>query len=320
MTFKPYYSGPPSDHFDGNRFFLNKKPISHSLQEVLKWRLFGQRQPWPDQVILPEAAHPVARVHDGLKITCVGHATVLIQGNGLNILTDPHFSLRASPVKWIGPRRRKMPGLTLEQLPPIDVIFVSHNHFDHLDLPSLHKVWERDHSLIVTPLGNEKTIRAGKKEMRIQTMDWRDQISLSPDVTVKLLPSRHWSARGIFDTNHALWGAAFFTLGNSSVLFMGDTGFDPHLFLSDHPLEATVALLPIGAYAPQWFMSYAHMSPEEAWETFKILQAEWFIPIHYDVFPLGDEPFGEALVRLQKAAGNEAHRISALEVGESALF
>lgn len=314
-----YYRGPPSDHFDGHRFFLPDAPLQAKLASLLKWRLWGRRSVWPRHIPLENVHTPVKRISDALRVTYIGHATVLLQADNLNILTDPQFSQRASPIRWGGPKRVQSPGVSIGHLPPIDAVFVSHNHYDHLDIPSLQKIWKRDQPLIVTPLGNDTIIKRAIKNARVTTLDWKETITFTNGVTLQLLPCQHWSARSPFDRNRALWGTAMIQFSRQSVLYMADSGFNEKLFKSLRSLMASppdVAILPIGTYDPRWFMSYAHMCPEEAWETFCLLEASYLIPIHYDIFPLADEPYGEAVDRLKAVASKQSNRVIALPCGQ----
>ncbi len=316
---KPYYSGKPSDHFDGKKFFFPNKKFQHHFTDVLKWRLFGQRPQWPRKVPNLRVKDPLERINDKTRITYIGHATTLIQSEGLNILLDPHFSMRASPFKWMGGFKRvQKPGIHISKLPPIDVIYISHDHYDHLDIPSLKKIWNRDRPLIISPLGNDRIIRHVHRDVRIKTLDWGETFSLSSRCSLKVLPSQHWSARTLFDRNFALWGSACFNLNEKNVFFMGDSGFDQNLFINLKNAinkKPDLVLMPIGSCEPNWLMSYAHMNPEEAWEAFKILEGRHIIPIHYDIFPLGDEPYGSALPRLLNAAADEGHKVIPLKPG-----
>lgn len=318
-----YYRGIPNDHFDGKHFFWRAKPYKHNFIDLIKWKVLERRPNWPKHVPHIPVKKPPSKIDDKLRVTYIGHATLLIQSANLNILTDPQFSLRASPFSGFGPKRVQLPGVKISDLPPIDIVFVSHNHYDHLDIDSLRFLWKRDKPLIITPLGNDKIIRQVNPRINLQVMDWEESIPLSDDVICQLLPSQHWSARTIWDKNEALWGSACFKFDQKSVLFLGDTGFDEKLFkkikkvIDPYP---DIVVLPIGSYEPRWFMSYAHMSPEEAWQAFQILEGQYLLPIHYDVFPLGDEPFGEALPRLKNAAGVNLNQILPLKVGENFEF
>ncbi len=319
---KKYYYGEVSDHFDGESFFFPDKPYHFDIKAVLKWRLFTRRTIWPKHVAVKPALDPVSRVHGKIRVTYIGHATLLIQTSGLNILTDPHFSHRAGPLRWIGPKRIQEPGLHLERLPPIDVVFVSHNHYDHLDIPSLRRIWRRDRPLIVTPLGNDTIIRRRiDSKMDIKTLDWGEEMQLGVGATLKLLPCQHWSGRTIRDYNRALWGAAYMCFEEHSVLFVGDTGFSASLFKQMRAMmkrTPDVIALPIGCYEPHSITGYSHMSPEQAWEAFNLLEGEKLLPTHYDVFPLANEPYGEALERLKRAAGLHLRCVLPLRVGEHA--
>lgn len=311
-------SGFEESKHDGKKFFIPKKPFPHGFKEVLKWRLLNKRPKWPKKIPpLPTQEIP-KKLEENLQVTYIGHATFLIQASKLNILTDPVFSERASPFKWMGPKRVQPPGVPLSKLPKIDMIFVSHNHYDHLDLPSLKKIWKRDKPIIITPLGNEKILRKVNRHIQIQTLDWNEVISLPYEGTLKLLPAQHWSARSLFDRNQALWGSAWITLDKYKILFIGDTGFDPELFkhIKKENGAPDLVMLPIGSYAPRWLMSYSHMNPEEAWDAFHILKGKYLIPSHYDIFQLGNEPFGEALSLLKKAAGKHWDQVLPLKPGE----
>lgn len=319
MFQEPYFKGSQSDHFDGKKFFYPGKSFNPNFLKVLKWRLFGRRPKWPEgiavkSVMLQQNIHP-----NSIRTTYIGHASFLIQVQGFNILLDPHFSLRASPLSWLGFKRVQKPGITLTQLPRIDVIFISHNHYDHLDLPSLTKIWKRDNPRIITPLGNDKVIHPRIKKAQIDTLDWGNSLSLSDQCSLTLLPAQHWSARSLFDRNYALWGSACLTMQDKTIFFMGDSGFDPQLLKEIRQkigVKIDLAILPIGSYAPQWLMSYSHMNPEEAWEAFRILEADWMIPMHYDTFQLGDESYGEALPRLLQKADVQNHKVIALSPGK----
>ena len=277
---------------------------SAGLLDVLKWRLLGERPKWPKKQLRPaDRVIPAERVNGPISVTYIGHASLLIQACGINVLVDPHFS--------------QLPGLSLSDLPPIDLIFVSHNHYDHLDLPSLSQLWKRHRPQLIAPLGNDRTI---PKEMGLQMLDWGQTAVVSEQVSLQLLPCRHWSARTPFDRNRALWGAASLRFGDKLVLFVGDSAFDLQLFEEMRVMIGSppdLVILPIGAYEPRWFLSEVHMNPEEAWQAFQILGGKQLVPTHYDVFPLADEPFGEAIARLEAAAGPEWNRVLSLAVGQT---
>jgi len=205
------YSGPLSDHFDGMRFLDPDGSPPKSLGEVLRWQ-FGparQRQAWPVWVTREHADTPPARVSgDKVRLSFVGHASWLIQTSGLNILIDPVWSARASPVSWAGPKRCNDPGIAFEALPPIDIALVSHGHYDHLDIVTLSKLAAKFSPRVITPLGNDVTMRSANEAIRAEAFDWHDRVELGNGIAVTLVPTRHWSARGLFDRNKALWASS----------------------------------------------------------------------------------------------------------------
>ena len=317
----PDPSGPPSDHFDGARFRLAGGDGHRGLLDLLKWRFSREPGPWPETVENRFDGIPPPRVEGTeLRVWFVGHATVLIQTAGLNILTDPFLSARAGPFSRMGPKRVRAPGVRFENLPRIDAVLVSHNHYDHLDRSALARLWQRDKPRILAPLGNDAVV--GKK-IPVETLDWGESRALADGVAAHLGPMRHWSARGLFDRNKALWGAFVIETPGGNVFFAGDTGYgDGRLFRRARERFGgfRLALLPIGAYEPRWFMKFAHMNPAEALAAFADLGAAHGMAIHFGTVPLADDGFDQPLRDLAAAraaatdAGHEAFRV--LEVGE----
>ena len=297
-----YYSGPPSDHFDGSRFFNPGHTTDRSLIDILRWRFTGHSAAWPASVPV-RAATPAARV-DGLRITMVGHATLLIQAGGLNVLTDPVWSRRVSPVRFAGPARVTAPGIAFDQLPPIDAVLVSHNHYDHLDIATLKRLHARDRPLIVTPLGNETIVRRHIADARLAAGDWGARVEIGPGARAHVVPAYHWSARTGRDRRMALWGGFMLRLGGRLVYFAGDTGYgDGAIFRAMRTQYGTpdVALIPIGAYAPRWFMAAQHVGPEEAVRIMLDLGAWHAVGIQWGTFRLTDEPREEPAGKLAAA-------------------
>lgn len=317
------YQGPKTDHFDGEQFFNPGKPMNKSFLQLLQWRWTRQPGPWPEYSELPFTDKPPQRV-DGsqLRIAYVGHVTILIQTQGLNILTDPIWSDRASPLSWFGPKRVHPPGVRFEDLPPIDLVLISHNHYDHLDLPTIKRLWERDRPTFITPLGNDTIIRRAVAEARIQTADWHDQITLTPTVTVHLEPMHHWSARSPWDHNRSLWAAFVLTTPGGNIYFAGDSGFGNGDYFRAAKTKHTsfrLALLPIGSYDPRWFMAYGHMNPEETLQAWDMLGRPYMLPTHYRTFALADTGYAMPLADLEKAMTTRAvpsQRIRPLMAGE----
>ncbi len=301
----PPRGGRPSDHFDGERFFNPGSEPPGGFGDVLRWKWSGGQVAWPRRNPSPfPPDRPPARVRTGLRVVLVGHSSFLIQGGGLNVLADPVWSDRVSPVSFAGPRRINAPGIAFDDLPPIDAVLVSHNHYDHLDQATLDRLWRRDQPMIVAPLGNERAIRGGEREMEVRTADWGEIVTLGPRATVRLEPARHWSRRGPGDQNRALWSAFTLRLGNKTVYFAGDTGFgDGRTFeqaaARSGPID--LALLPIGGYAPRWFMQEQHMNPEEAVRALELLGARHALGCHWGTFQLTDEGIEQPAIDLAAA-------------------
>ena len=241
---------PASSHFDGERFFNPGRasaPASRrGLLHILRWRLFADRPPWPKWLENRGFGPPSALGDVESSITFFGHASFLVRFAGLSILTDPVFSERASPVSWAGPRRVRPPGLALHDLPNIDLILISHNHYDHCDLPSLRALAAAHAPAAVTLLGNAALLaRAG---LRAQELDWFESTDVS-GLHITATPARHFSRRTLWDGNRALWGGFMLRAGNRQILFAGDSGMGDHWAdIRTRLGPPDLALLPIGAY------------------------------------------------------------------------
>ncbi|MCL2458097.1 MAG: MBL fold metallo-hydrolase [Desulfobulbus sp.] len=300
-----YYNGPVSDHFDGERFFNPGKPENKPFSKVLKWYATRDRQPWPAFSELPFTDKPPQRVDGkGLRVGFVGHATLLIQTQGLNILTDPVWSDRASPFTWAGPKRVHPPGIRFDDLPPINLVLISHNHYDHLDLDTLARLWQRDRPRFIVPLGNEALIRDRVAQAQIEARDWGGQVAVMPGLTVHLEPVQHWSARTPWDRNRALWAAFVLTTPDGTIYFVGDSGYgggDNFRATAAKYGPFRLAVLPIGSYEPRWFMADNHMNPEEAVKAWNDLGQPPMLPTHYGMFQLADTGY-EAPLRDLRAA------------------
>jgi len=318
-----YVHGPVSDHFDGERFFNPGKPMDKTFLDVLRWYATRKPQPWPAFSELPFTDKPPQRVEgDRLRVGFVGHVTLLIQTQGLNILTDPVWSDRASPFTWIGPQRVHPPGIRFEDLPPIDLVLISHNHYDHLDLATVERLWYRDRPRIITPLGNETIIGERIPGAQIEARDWGERVAVSPGLTVHLEPMHHWSARSPWDRNRALWAAFVLATPGGTIYFVGDSGYGNGDYFREarrqHGPFRLVAL-PIGSYDPRWFMSYQHMNPEEAVRAWADLGRPPMLPTHYGTFQLADTGYEVPLRDLRaamEAAAVPAGTIRPLAAGD----
>ena len=276
-------------HFDGKRFYNPDAPQAATLLDALRWKLTSRPEPSPAFISDVEQSRPPRRVEgSGLRTTLVNHSTVLLQQLGINILTDPIWSERASPLSWAGPRRRRKPGVSWENLPPIDAVLISHNHYDHLDLPTLRRLAARGDSLFVVPARGARLLRSQNIGPTYE-LDWGESLSLT-GFTIHCVPALHFSSRGIHDRNRTLWCGYVIECQQRLVYFAGDTAFGPHFAQIRETFgPPRLALLPIGAYQPRWFMSPVHMAPDEAIRAHEILAARTSIAIHHGTFQLADE-------------------------------
>lgn len=296
---------PVSDHFDGERFFNPGASQARGLGAVLRWQLKRHKARWPARLpnlIYPPPGDTVAPGQ--VSLTFIGHSTFLIRLAGphgvTTILTDPIFSERCFPVQWMGPRRVRAPGLALEALPPIDAVLVSHNHYDHMDLPSLRALHRRFRPLLLTTLGNARPLRDAGVPGATE-LDWWDAAPAGP-VRVTATPARHFAARGPHDRNRTLWAGFMLEAAGGRLLFAGDSGAGPHwAAIRDRLGPPGVALLPIGAYLPREVMQPVHMDPTEAVQARADLGAHRAVGMHFGTFQLTDEAIDAPLRALQQA-------------------
>ena len=322
-----YYAGPVSDHFDGERFFDPRGAPPKSRRDLLRWMVDrhwrATKALWPAWAPSPYADRPPARVEGAAwRISYVGHASLLIQTAGLNLLCDPVWSMRASPFRFVGPKRVNDPGIAFADLPPIDVVLVSHGHYDHLDVVTLSRIAAAHRPRVITPLGNDAIMRDHDPAIKAEAHDWDTRVDLGAGVAVTLVSARHWSARNLSDRNMTLWASFVIATPGGIIYFVADSGYgDGSHFRRARERYGPVrlAILPIGAYEPRWFMRDQHMNPAESVQALIDCGAEIALGHHYGTFQLTDEPFDAPLLALAealRAAEISPERFRALRSGQ----
>jgi L-ascorbate metabolism protein UlaG (beta-lactamase superfamily) len=305
----------PPRHFDGEHFFNPEAPQARGFADFLRWKSSSRPERSPAFIADVVQSKPPARVEGReLRVTLINHSTVLLQQSGVNILTDPIWSERASPFGWIGPRRHRAPGVRWEDLPQIDLVLLSHNHYDHLDLATLRRLSGAGGTQFVVPARVGPFLHA-RKIGPVEELDWGESRSMG-SIVIHSAPARHFSARGLFDRNRTLWSAFAIETPEGVVYFAGDTGFGEHFAqIRERFGPPRLALLPIGAFEPRWFMSPVHMSPEEAVRAHEILGAQTSVAIHHGTFQLTDESVDTPKRRLKACSAGDS--FLALANGES---
>lgn len=310
---------PKSDHYDGDKFFNLEETSDKSFFEVLKWKLTTDAKEWPEHVENKNFPAPVLDPRDKSLLTFINHATYLITLPGLNILTDPVFSERVSPVKFAGPKRVREPGVKFDNLPAIQVVLISHCHYDHLDEESVRRLEEKFHPLFLVPLGEEKRLR-GWGVQNVKELDWWQEHKVQ-ETTITLTRVQHWSNRHLWDKRETLWGGFFIKSPSAAIYFAGDTGYGNHFTETKLKIgPPDVALLPIGAYEPRWFMREMHMNPDEAVQAHLDLSSKVSLPMHFGTFQLTDEGIDDPVKDLESAREKKslpAENFPVLEQGQS---
>ncbi len=318
----PAYHGAKSPHFDGEEFFNTPRLALPGLGKMLKWKLGGHDIPWTQAQAEVSTTKPEAAPQAAIRATFINHATVLLQLDGWNVLTDPVWSERVGPVSWVGPKRQRAPGVRFQDLPRIDAVLISHSHYDHCDVPTLLRLQEAHHPRVFGGLGSAAML-AEHGVTNVTDMDWWQTIALKaagrPTLTLGFAPAQHWSNRSFTDVNRVLWGSYSVRTTRKYVYFAGDTGWGPHFSAIRAAWgEPDLALLPIGAYEPRWFMHAQHIGPDQAVAAHQELRARRSMAIHWLTFDQSDEgqyqPAGELGVALA-AAGLSPKDFVAVENG-----
>lgn len=307
-----------TDHFRNGRFFNPGVP-ENGTGAVLRWMWTRKRGPWRPWIESEPGPKPPVRLEGPeLRTTFIGHATVLLQTRGINFLTDPVWSLRASPLQWLGPKRHRAAGIRFEDLPKIDCVLLSHNHYDHLDKPTLRRLAARDHPEIFCPLGLAQSLRE-LGFVRVHELDWWQGLEWR-GLCIHAVPAQHFAARTPFDRNRTLWCGWVVDIPEGAVYFAADSGFGTHFeAIAERFPAPRLSLLPIGAYKPEWFMGPIHMTPDEALKTHALLRSHCSVAIHFGTFSLADDGEHEPTDRLraQLAAAPPVHPFLVLAEGEA---
>lgn len=288
----PGYKGEISDHFDGTKFLNGEGYVEKGTGELLKWMFTRKPGEWTEKTAEDVAFgdKPAARISDSSQvITYINHSTFLIQTDSLNIITDPVYSKRVSPFSFAGPKRMRPPGIHFEDLPHLDIVLISHNHYDHLDIKTLEEIKEKHDPLFITPLGIDLYLNK-KGISNTVSLDWWKKHDINDAVSISAVEAQHFSSRGMFDRDKTLWAGFVIESNAGNIYFAGDTGYNNFFEkIGNDYAPIKTALIPIGAYIPRWFMSPVHVDPAQALQIHKDVGAELSIGMHYGTFPLADD-------------------------------
>lgn len=317
-----YYVGPKTDHFNGKVFKNPYDKVKRPFSKFLKWQWNRKPAKWPEHLEVKQYDTPPQTFEGGIRASYVGHATVLLQVDGINILTDPIWSERASMVSFIGPKRVIDPGIKFENLPKIDLVLISHNHYDHMDKRTIKSLVERDNPKFIVPLGNDTIIKSFEPNANVEALDWFG-IAEFESLVINVMPSLHWSSRVMVDRNKALWSSFVVETSAGNIYFSGDSGFESgkvYDLVRERFGDIKLSLIAVGTYEPREFMKNAHNNPDDAVKAFRKLNSQHAIAIHHGVFQLSDESIEQQVADFTKALDEndvspKAFRM--LEVGEA---
>lgn len=326
----PRYTGPKSDHFDGERFFNPDHPQETGLGDLIRWQMTAERGTWKEGRIEAPTTIPEPRIDAAhSRVTFINHSTTLIQTAGINILTDPVWAEYVGVFDRIGPKRVRPAGVKEQDLPQIDMILLSHNHYDHLDITTLKRLANRFRPAIVVPLGIKAFLEQEGITCTIIELDWwqsHQYVREGQKIEIHCVPAQHFSGRGISDRAATLWCGyvAKNVQTSDEIYFVGDSGYGTHFKkIGEKFKNIALSLIPIGAFRPRWFMSPVHIGPDEAVQVHQDVHSRQSIGIHFGTFPLADDGEEEPIQELAKAlkqANIEPSAFRALGFGEHIDF
>jgi L-ascorbate metabolism protein UlaG (beta-lactamase superfamily) len=320
---KTYYNANPDEFFNGKTFknIGKQRPEEEKITLKFAYNFFFNKPKWTEEVdviqVIPNQQVP----KENIRAYFINHSTILIQTNGLNIITDPVFANKVGPLGIFGPKRHHVPGIDINKLPKIDIILLSHSHYDHMDLKSLGIILKSSNPLIITPVGNDYILKNFNKKFLVKTLTWGESININ-NTKITLEKAYHWSKRTPWDSNKALWGSFVIQTPTQKIFFAGDTALDDGAIFKAIGKKYgyfTLALLPIGAYEPNDFMKYAHTNPHEATLIHKMINSYKSIGIHWGTFQLSFEGYyqpKEDLETAKKDLNIPANQFITLKPGE----